>query len=62
MYEYDATDRQIERLQLTLAQNGISKARLDLSDYAGLTYSELKGIVDSAIKKYGVGGTECQNQ
>ena len=62
MYEYDATDRQIERLQLTLAQHGISKAKLDLSDYVGLTYTELKGIVDNAIKKYGVGGTEWQNQ
>ena len=62
MYEYDATDRQIEMLQLRLARNGISKARLDLSDYVGLTYTELKGIVDDAINKYGVGGTECQNQ
>lgn len=46
---YDAGDYEINLLQGKLAKNGISKDQLDLSNYAGLTYPELKGIVKAAI-------------
>lgn len=46
---YDATDSEIQALQNKLAVNGISKEQLDLGNYAGLTYSELNGIVTGAI-------------
>ena len=47
---YDATYMQIFALQVELQQHGISKEMLDLDNYAGLTYIELKSIVDDAIK------------
>lgn len=47
---YDATDSEIQALQNKLAVNGISKEQLDLGNYAGLTYSELNGIVTGAIR------------
>lgn len=46
---YDADDYEIILLQGELARNGIPQNELDLCNYAGLTYSELKGIVKSAI-------------
>lgn len=46
---YDAGDYEIDMLQNELAKNGISKDQLDLSNYAGLTYPELKGIVKAAL-------------
>lgn len=46
---YDAGDYEIRLLQGELAKNGISQDQLDLCDYAGLTYPELKGIVNAAI-------------
>lgn len=51
MYERDAEDYEILMLQNKLAANGISHEDLDLGDYAGLTYTQLKGIVDRAIQK-----------
>lgn len=65
MYEYDASDSQIERLQTILTQNGITTEQLDLTDYIGLTYTELKGMVDAALawKQKHVGGiTRCKDQ
>lgn len=47
---YDADYYQIEMLQRYLAQNGITKEELDLDNYVGLTYSELKSIADNAIR------------
>lgn len=46
---YDASDYEIDMLQNELAKNGISQDQLDLSNYAGLTYTELKSIVNAAI-------------
>lgn len=46
---YDAGDYEINMLQKELAKSGISKDQLDLCNYAGLTYPELKGIVNAAI-------------
>lgn len=46
---YDASDYEINLLQYELAKNGISQDQLDLCNYAGLTYPELKGIVNAAI-------------
>lgn len=46
---YDAGDYEINMLQNELAKNGISQDQLDLCNYAGLTYPELKGIVNVAI-------------
>lgn len=46
---YDAGDYEIDMLQNELAKNGISQDQLDLCDYAGLTYTELKSIVNAAI-------------
>lgn len=46
---YDASDYEIDMLQNELAKNGISQDQLDLCNYAGLTYCELKGIVNAAI-------------
>lgn len=46
---YDAGDYEINLLQSELAKNGISQDQLDLCNYVGLTYHELKGIVDAAI-------------
>jgi len=46
---YDAGDYEIRLLQGELARNGISQDQLDLCNYAGLTYCELKGIVNAAI-------------
>lgn len=46
---YDAGDYEINMLQNELAKNGISQDQLDLCNYAGLTYTELKGIVNAAI-------------
>lgn len=46
---YDAGDYEIDMLQNELAKNGISQDQLDLCNYAGLTYPELKGIVNAAI-------------
>lgn len=47
---YDANDRQIELLQRRLESQGITKAQLDLRNYAGLTFRELSSIVDNAIR------------
>ena len=46
---YDAGDYEIDMLQNELAKNGISQDQLDLGNYAGLTYTELKSIVNAAI-------------
>lgn len=46
---YDADWYEIKELQGKLEQNGISKEQLNLDQYAGLTYRELSGIVESAI-------------
>lgn len=46
---YDAGDYEIDMLQNELAKNGISQDQLDLCNYAGLTYPELKSIVNTAI-------------
>lgn len=46
---YDAGDYEIRLLQGELAKNGISQDELDLCNYAGLTYPEMRGIVDLAI-------------
>ena len=46
---YDAGDYEIEMLQNEIAKNGISQDQLDLCNYAGLTFTELKGIVNAAI-------------
>lgn len=46
---YDASDYEINLLQYELAKKGISQDQLDLCNYAGLTYPELKGIVNAAI-------------
>ena len=46
---YDAGDYEIDMLQNELAKNGISQYQLDLCNYAGLTYPELKSIVNAAI-------------
>ena len=46
---YDASDYEIDMLQNELAKNGISQGQLDLGNYAGLTYTELKSIVNAAI-------------
>lgn len=46
---YDAGYHEITRLQDELAKSGITKDQLNLDNYAGLTYPELKGIVTSAI-------------
>lgn len=46
---YDAGYYEINQLQDELAKNGISKNQLNLDNYAGLTYQELKGIVKAAI-------------
>ena len=46
---YDAGDYEIDMLQKELAKNGISQDQLDLCNYAGLTYPELKSIVNAAI-------------
>ena len=46
---YDAGDYEINLLQNELAKNGISQDQLDLCNYAGLTFPELKGIVNAAI-------------
>lgn len=46
---YDAGDYEIDMLQNELAKNGISQDQLDLCNYAGLTYPELKSIVNAAI-------------
>lgn len=46
---YDAGDYEIDMLQNELAKNGISQDQLDLCNYAGLTYPELKCIVNAAI-------------
>lgn len=47
---YDANDQQIELLQRRLKNQGITKEQLDLGNYAGLTFRELIGIVDNAIR------------
>ena len=46
---YDAGDYEIDMLQNELAKNGISREQLDLCNYAGLTYRQLRGIVNTAI-------------
>ena len=46
---YDASDYEIDMLQNELDKNGISQDQLDLGNYAGLTYTELKSIVNAAI-------------
>lgn len=46
---YDAGDYEIDMLQNELAKNGISQDQLDLCNYAGLIYPELKSIVNAAI-------------
>lgn len=46
---YDADDYEINLLQDELAKNGISQDQLNLCNYAGLTYRELRGIVNVAI-------------
>ena len=46
---YDASDYEIDMLQNELAKNGISQDQLYLGNYAGLTYTELKSIVNAAI-------------
>ena len=46
---YDAGDYEINLLQKELAKSGIAQDQLDLSNYAGLTYPELRSIVDAAI-------------
>lgn len=46
---YDAEDYEINMLQNKLAENGISQDQLDLCNYVGLTYPELKSIVNAAI-------------
>ena len=46
---YDASDYEIDMLQNELAKNDISQDQLDLGNYAGLTYTELKSIVNAAI-------------
>ena len=46
---YDAEDYEINMLQNELAENGISQDQLDLCNYVGLTYPELKSIVNAAI-------------
>lgn len=46
---YDAGDYEINMLQNELAKNGISQDQLDLCNYAGLTFTELKSIVNAAI-------------
>lgn len=51
MFESDADDFEIYSLQKMLAKHGISREELDLSDYAGLTYRELKGLATTAIKR-----------
>lgn len=51
--EYDATYSQIKALQKELEQHGISEEKLNLDNYAGLTYNELHSIVKAAIKKWG---------
>lgn len=51
--EYDATYSQIMALERELEQHGIGKDKIDLDNYAGLTYSELRSIVNAAIKKWG---------
>ena len=48
---YDAEWYEIKKLQQKLAQLGISNKQLDLDNYAGLTRSELDGIVNSAIAR-----------
>ena len=48
---YDASYEQIKYLQNLLAENGISQDELNLDNYAGLTYRELKSICDVAIKR-----------
>lgn len=64
---YDASDYEIDMLQNELAKNGISKDQLDLNNYVGLTYPELKGIVNAAIankkrKESNVNGSTDQSR
>ena len=49
MAEYDAGYYEIQELQAELSSEGITKEELNLDDYAGLTYRELKGIVQAAV-------------
>lgn len=48
---YDASYEQIKYLQNLLADKGISKDEINLDNYAGLTYREIKSICDVAIKR-----------
>ena len=52
MYERDY-DGDMSYFQEQLAKKGITKEMLDMDNYAGLTFSELQSIVDSAriVKK-----------
>lgn len=51
MAEYDAGYYEIQELQAELRSEGITKEELNLDDYAGLTYRELKGIVQAAVAR-----------
>lgn len=51
MAEYDASYYEIRELQAELSSEGITKEELNLDDYAGLTYRELKGIVQAAVAR-----------
>lgn len=51
MAEYDAGYYEIQELQAELSSEGITKEELNLDDYAGLTYRELKGIVQTAVAR-----------
>lgn len=50
MYDYDANDYEIRRLQDRLEAAGITEDEFDITNYVGCTYRELKGLVNFVIE------------
>lgn len=52
MFDFDATDYEIQRLQEKIySESGVTQEEFDLGDYVGLTYGELLSIAQSVIRK-----------
>lgn len=52
MREYDANEYEIQKLQRRLDSEGITKDEFDIGNYAGLTYRELRSVVEMAIVRH----------
>ena len=51
MIDYDATDSDIRVMQAELLEYGITREKLDLSNYVGCTYREIRSIQRLAIQQ-----------